>query len=83
MATEWKPLAPGSMPAVDNLRQFLLCKGIHNPDDQIMCLGAHVWYGVGDPYIRYVCGQNGWEYLPEEDYKDFAWTEIPYPDGEV
>lgn len=75
----WKILEKKSMPAVDNHRSFLLCRGAFDPDDQLMSTAKRVQYDGKDPYIWYMRGAEGWAVLPEDQYRDCLWKEIEYP----
>lgn len=73
MKVEWNKLNKKSLPPVNGPR-FLLLRGYRENGGGVLCVAQRDEYG-----IRYVGGENGWKYLPDDEYRTSVWQAVELP----
>ena len=72
---EWHKLTKKTMPPEKGPR-FLLLRGYRETGGAVLCVAYRDHYG-----IRYVGGEGGWKYLPDEEYRSSVWQAVELPGG--
>lgn len=72
---EWHKLTKRTMPQVHSPR-FLLLRGYRETGGGVLCVAYRDQHG-----IRYVGGEGGWKYLPDEEYRSSVWQAVDLPGG--
>ena len=70
----WAKLTKKSMPPVDIRTRFLLLRGYREIGGGVLCVACRDDHG-----IRYVGGEGGWKYLPDEEYRSSVWQAVELP----
>ncbi len=69
---EWHELNKNSIPPLG--QRFLLLRGFREKGGGILCVAYRDAWG-----IRYIGGENGWTYLPEEENRSTVWQTVELP----
>ena len=69
----WHKLNKKSLPPLGGPR-FLLLRGYREKGGGVLCVAHRDEYG-----IRYVGGEGGWKYLPDEEYRSSVWQPVELP----
>lgn len=70
---EWHKLNRKSIPPINGPR-FLLLRGYREKGGGVLCVAHRDEYG-----IRYVGGEGGWKYLPDDEYRSSVWQTVELP----
>ena len=71
----WRKLNKKNMPPANSPR-FLLLRGYQETGGGVLCVAYRDQYG-----IRYVGGEGGWKYLPDEEYRSSVWQAVELPEA--
>jgi hypothetical protein len=69
----WNKLNKKSLPPVNGPR-FLLLRGYREKGGGVLCVAQRNEYG-----ILYVGGENGWKFLPDDEYRTSVWQAVELP----